>query len=392
MFPICHGDLGASVHPICLGSFGGISTSIRHPFISPSVHNSHTSCSPSLWVASVLNWMPVDICYASCSSSFLCSFHYVSSFYYHGCDYYSSSDCCVFHYIISSLSGYNGSLLDGASHNIRSAWCGSTTTADIKALWRCCWPCHCATAATSISDASSGLCQLHHGSSAGRFPFQSWASLHFLFLYVWCLFWCMLSAFRCHAGCHIHLWGLNNWGLHYCKPLELPHGRHMCQLVMVIGTHQVCTEWLSPPLLWVGGASSYSFSCPQPSHLYGVVYSFGGLAESHSIPPLHCMVGRGLLFEVWFHLMTQLTLNLCWALNLVILVWWLGMRLLSLLTPILQSSVLHSHIYPGFTGKVSSLTHFPLEPGCEDYSFLDQAVADFEQGWDSILIDSIKTP
>ena len=51
----------------------------------------------------------------------------------------------------------------------------------------------------------------------------------------------------------------------------------------------------------------------------------------------------------------------------------------------------HSHIYPGFTGKVSSLTHFPLEPGCEDYAFLDQAVADFEQGMDSILTDSLKT-
>ena len=52
----------------------------------------------------------------------------------------------------------------------------------------------------------------------------------------------------------------------------------------------------------------------------------------------------------------------------------------------------HCHIYPGFTGKVSSLAHFPLEPGYEDYSFLDQAVADFEQGLDSILTDSIKTP
>ena len=49
------------------------------------------------------------------------------------------------------------------------------------------------------------------------------------------------------------------------------------------------------------------------------------------------------------------------------------------------------HIYPGFTGKVSSLTHFPLEPGCEDYAFLDQAVADFEHGLDSILTDSLKT-
>ena len=50
-----------------------------------------------------------------------------------------------------------------------------------------------------------------------------------------------------------------------------------------------------------------------------------------------------------------------------------------------------SHIYPGFIGKVSSLTHLPLEPGCEDYAFLDQAVADFEQGLDSILTDSLKT-
>ena len=42
-------------------------------------------------------------------------------------------------------------------------------------------------------------------------------------------------------------------------------------------------------------------------------------------------------------------------------------------------------------GKVSSLNHFLLESGNEDYSFLDQAVADFGQGLDSILTDSIKT-
>ena len=50
-----------------------------------------------------------------------------------------------------------------------------------------------------------------------------------------------------------------------------------------------------------------------------------------------------------------------------------------------------SHIYPGLTGKVSSLTHFPLELGCEDYSLLDQAMADFEQGLDSILTDTLET-
>ena len=51
--------------------------------------------------------------------------------------------------------------------------------------------------------------------------------------------------------------------------------------------------------------------------------------------------------------------------------------------------VVHSHIYTGFRGKGSSLNHFPLKPGCEDYSFIDQAVADFEQGLDSILTDYI---
>ena len=57
-----------------------------------------------------------------------------------------------------------------------------------------------------------------------------------------------------------------------------------------------------------------------------------------------------------------------------------------------EQFVAHSHIYPEFTGKISSLTHFPLEQGCEDYSFLDKAVPDFEQGLDSIFTDSIETP
>ena len=42
-------------------------------------------------------------------------------------------------------------------------------------------------------------------------------------------------------------------------------------------------------------------------------------------------------------------------------------------------------------GKVSTLSHFLLELGCEIYSVLDQAVADFEHGFDSIL-RPIKTP
>ena len=63
MFPICHGDLGASLHPMSWVFLGCISMSIRnfcicwyiHCF---SIHNSHTRCSPSLWVVSLLDWIP----------------------------------------------------------------------------------------------------------------------------------------------------------------------------------------------------------------------------------------------------------------------------------------------------------------------------------------------
>ena len=43
-------------------------------------------------------------------------------------------------------------------------------------------------------------------------------------------------------------------------------------------------------------------------------------------------------------------------------------------------------------GKVSTLIHFPLEPGCEDHYFLDQTVKGFEHGLGYIFTDSTDTP
>ena len=40
--------------------------------------------------------------------------------------------------------------------------------------------------------------------------------------------------------------------------------------------------------------------------------------------------------------------------------------------------ILHPNVYPGFTGKLSTFAHFPLEPGGGKYTFLNQAVEDFE--------------
>ena len=58
---------------------------------------------------------------------------------------------------------------------------------------------------------------------------------------------------------------------------------------------------------------------------------------SHHLPYI---VGRGLPFQVWCHQMMWSILNLRWAFNLVIPVWWLGIRLMSLLAPGLKSSLL----------------------------------------------------
>ena len=71
-----------------------------------------------------------------------------------------------------------------------------------KMLWRCSWPCLCTTAATSIFNASSGLCQLCHGFSTDRFLFQSWASHH---LYIICLVSVLVSAFYFQVPCWMPL-------------------------------------------------------------------------------------------------------------------------------------------------------------------------------------------
>ena len=81
----------------------------------------------------------------------------------------------VVHYVSCTYHSYE------ASCNIGSVRRGSATTPDTKSLWRCYWLCLCATAANSIFDASSGLCQLCYGFSTGRFLFQSWASHHFVY-------------------------------------------------------------------------------------------------------------------------------------------------------------------------------------------------------------------
>ena len=145
--------------------------------------------------------------------------------------------------------------------------------------------------------------------------------------------------------------------------------------------------------LELGEPSATQSAVPQPSLLYAGVCSIGGLAESHPIPLPSLHGGEGC--SVPGLVPSDDTVNSESAMAIkpgdsgVVI----GYQV-DEFTYIWSAEwfVAHSHIYPGFTGKVSSLTHFPLEPGCEDYSFLHQAVADFKQGLDSILTDYIETP
>ena len=128
---------------------------------------------------------------------------------------------------------------------------------------------------------------------------------------------------------------------------------------------------------------------PQP---IGGVYSLGGSIESHLIPPPSLHAGEGSSFLGLVPSDDAVDPDSVMAVKpgdsgVVI-----GYQVDEFTrTWSAEQFVACSHIYPGFTGKVSSLTHFPLEPGCEDYAFLDQAVADFKQGLDSILTDSLET-
>ena len=151
------------------------------------------------------------------------------------------------------------------------------------------------------------------------------------------------------------------------------------------GVHRVAA---TSATLGRGEPSATQFAVPQPTHVYGGAYSLGDLAESHLIPLPSLHDGKGSSFPGLVP--SDDTVNCESAMGIkpgdsgVVI----GYQVDEFThTWSAEQYVACSHIYPGFTGKVSSLTYFPLEPGCEDYAFLDQAVADFEQGLDSILTD-----
>ena len=367
LFPICQGDLGASV----------IDISVSQYIHLPPVHKSYQLLNiivghmqSSVWLALVpicsgycfflLYWTGgLQMCtQASCCwlVLFLCSIFIMSQASTTMATTTTTMTCLLW-YFVSPHDCYHGSLLDGASSNIRSVWYSSAATAYTEGLWRCCWPYYCAAAATSVSNVSSGLCQLCHGLPTGKFLFQSWAS-H--------CFYVLVSVMVYDFCFQVPSWMLcSPVGTQPLKfaPLQ-PFGAYTCQAHVQSGDGHWSTplmhKWLLPPLLWIGG-SLLLINQLSSGHSNDIVrHAALGAWQSHLISPPSNMVGMCFLFQVWFHLMTQLTLNLWWALNLLILVWCLVIRLMSLLSFGQQSGFLLNPLL--ILGSQVRCHHLPISP------------------------------
>ena len=151
---------------------------------------------------------------------------------------------------------------------------------------RCYWPCLCTTAAISIFNASSGLCQLCHGFSTGRFLFQSWASHHFVYY----MFGASSDVSFLLSGAildAIFTPGDPTIGVCTIATLWILPVTGICTTWWWSSAQdQVCTEWLLPPLPWV---VRKPFCCSVqlfPSHPIYMVWhtALGAWIESLQIP------------------------------------------------------------------------------------------------------------
>ena len=124
-------------------------------------------------------------------------------------------------------------------------------------------------------------------------------------------------------------------------------------------------HWVAAPSTALSrGSLLLLISCTPvfPTTWWGIqIWGFGTVTQPLCLP---YMVRRGLLFHVWFQPITWLTLNLWWVLNLVTLMCWLGIRLMSVLTHDLQSSLLLVHTFIlGSLVRCHHLLTFDLNQG-----------------------------
>ena len=184
---------------------------------------------------------------------------------------------------------------------------------------------------------------------------------------------------------------LKDWSLQHHNTSEYTLGRHMYLLVMA-HVRNALSGCSSPTALSRGNYVTHS-AVPQQFHQYGGAHSFGGLTESHPITPPSLHGGDRSIFPGSSppdHMVnSKCVVGIKPGDSDVVI----GYQVDEFIcTQVTEFCIAQSHIYHCFTGKVSTLNHFLLEPGCVDYSFLDQAVEDFKLGLDSFFTESTGTP
>ena len=209
-----------------------------------------------------------------------------------------------------------------------------------------------------VPHASSGICQLCHGSSTGNFLSQSGAYHQFAYMCL-CLIW-QWFCFQVLCWMVYSPTGVQPLGFVPLQPFRAFPWQHMCILVIVIDQCQECSEWLLPPLLWVGGTLSYWVSCPSAVPTIWWAYSFGDLTESHLIPSplLHGREGSSFpgLVPPNNTVDSESVVAIQSADSGVVIGYQVDKFACSWSAKWFGA---HWHIYPGFMGKILYPAHFP---------------------------------
>ena len=191
----------------------------------------------------------------------------------------------------------------------------------------------------------SSTCQLCHRSSTGKFLFQSWVSHQFI-----CYMLVSVFCFQVPIWLPNSPMGFNHWGMHHYNPFEYTLARHVSPKWL----HLIGGRFMIPIQLSSGHSISmleHTTLSTWQSHLILQPSLHGGEESSFS----DCFPPNDMVFLIcaghetwwfWFDHVDEFTCP------------WLA-----------EYFIAESHIYPGFAGKVSALTHLPLDPGCQDYSF-----------------------
>ena len=136
----------------------------------------------------------------------------------------------------------------------------------------------------------------------------------------------------------------------------MPHGAGLCPMP---GVHQVAAPY---PALNSRGKPHATHVCCPPANLviwWGI--QFWKLSRESPDPSVFpYMVGRGLPFQVDFKSVVGIKPG-----NSGVVIGNHVDRFTCIRSA--EHFVVQSHICPVFKYKVSSVTHFPLEPECEDY-------------------------